>query len=83
MGCIGYVKGVMHGLWLEHGAAEAQTGRTISKPYCDANDAENGQIVRIVLKYIRDHPADANKPTALLIMRALAEVYPCPRKQEE
>lgn len=80
MACIGYVKGVIHGMWLECGAAEAQTGRTISKPYCQANDVENGQIVRIVLKYIRDNPADANKPTALLIIRALAKAYPCPSK---
>jgi hypothetical protein len=80
MACVGYVKGVMHGMWLERGAAEAQTGRTISKPYCHANDVENGQIVRIVLKYIRDNPADANKPTALLIVRALAKAYPCPSK---
>jgi|SRR5579872_1744554 len=80
MACIGYVKGVMHGASLEHGVAEAQTNRTIPKPYCDANDIENGQIVRIVLKYIRDNPADANKPTALLVMRALAKAYPCPIK---
>jgi hypothetical protein len=80
MACVGYVVGVMHGVLLEQGDAEAKTGLKISKPYCDPDSVEHGQIVRIVLKYIRDNPAKANRPTAALILDALGKAYPCLNK---
>jgi hypothetical protein len=35
-------------------------------------------MVRVVLKYIRDNPVEANQPTAILMMKALKKAYPCP-----
>lgn len=36
-----------------------------------------GQIVSVVLKYVRDNPADAYHTTAALILVSLGKVYPC------
>lgn len=44
---------------------------------CEPEHVEIGQIIRIVLKYIRDHPEQANLPTAELIVLAEFNVYPC------
>jgi hypothetical protein len=38
---------------------------------------ENAQLVKVVLKYIRDNPEDAHHSTRVLIIGALAKVYPC------
>jgi hypothetical protein len=38
------------------------------------------QLVRIVLKYVRENPEKANLGTGGLIILALREAYPCPSK---
>jgi len=37
----------------------------------------NGQTARIVVKYLKDHPADLNQDKTLLTMLALRDAYPC------
>jgi Rap1a immunity proteins len=44
---------------------------------CTPDNVEVGQVVRIVLKYIRDHPEQAHLPSAQLIVLAEFNVYPC------
>jgi Rap1a immunity proteins len=80
LGCGGYVAGFGHGVAYEKKFAEAKTGRKVPAPYCLPDTVEDGQVIHVVLKYIRDNPADANEPTAALIMDALAKSYPCPSK---
>lgn len=45
-----------------------KTGRKLPSQCCASDYVENGQTMRIVLKYIHDHPADAKEPTVVLIM---------------
>ena len=77
--CIAYVMGLDFGLRYERSYAEAVTGRKLREKYCIPGDVENGQLVRVVLKYIRSHPEDAQKPAPVLIIEALQKAYPCPR----
>jgi len=77
MACLGYVSGFVNGVEFEAGYAEAQAGRKLHKPFCRPDDTENGQLIRIVLKYIRDNPEEAHHQTAVLVMNALAKAYPC------
>jgi len=77
--CIGYVVGIMDGVLYEHSYAETKTSRKIPSLYC-IPDVEHGQLIRVVLKYIRDNPAEANMPTGALVVNALTKAYPCPSK---
>jgi hypothetical protein len=76
--CLEYIQGFTHGVDYEVAFVQGKTKRIVPAPFCLPDDVENGQGVRILLKYIRDNPEEANKPTAILIMKALGKAYPCP-----
>lgn len=79
--CVGYIHGFIKGITVEQVFVEGYTHqKEVPVPFCLPDKVENGQIVRIVLKYIRDNPAVANQPTSVLIMKALGKSYPCPSK---
>jgi hypothetical protein len=83
MDCLGYVSGFTDGvehevLYTNVNAKTPTQGAAV--PFCIPDDVEDGQLVRVVLKYIRDNPAEAHKRTPLLIMRAFGKAYPCPNK---
>jgi hypothetical protein len=79
--CLLYVGGVVRGAELGSAVTRVQAKQTtLPKLFCRPDDVENVQLVRIVLKYIRENPENANQETALLIMKALREAYPCSGK---
>jgi hypothetical protein len=78
--CLEYLEGFTHGVLAEVEWAHAITGKEPPPPYCRPEHVENGQLVRIVLKYIRNHPETAQKPTAALVVEALLEAFPCASK---
>jgi hypothetical protein len=79
MECVGYVSGFTNGVEYEAAYAKSLTNRKPPAPFCLPEDVENGQLIRVILKYIRDNPAVAHLPTGALIVDALGKVYPCPR----
>jgi len=74
--CVAYTEGVIDGVVSEAAYVNVKTGKETPEPYC-LPKAESGQLVRIVLKYIRNHPEEAHQPTAFLIVVALQEAFPC------
>lgn len=78
--CLVHVDGFVNGVETEQRFAEAYMHQEVPLPFCVPESVELGQMIRIVLKYIRDNPAEANKYTAVLITRALGKAYPCPAK---
>ena len=80
MACLYYVNGFVTGINYGTGFAEEKTKQKVPTPFCDPKGVETGQLLRIVLKYISNHPENAHLPTARLIMLALGEAYPCPSK---
>jgi hypothetical protein len=42
-----------------------------------AYSATNGQLVAVVSKYIDEHPKEWSQDAAIIIIRALAEAFPC------
>lgn len=71
--CLGYIHGLMDGL-----RASPWAG------VCMPTDAEagkykvtTGQLVSILLKYVRDNPETAHYQTATLFVRALERAFPC------
>jgi hypothetical protein len=66
MHCLGYVSGFVSGYLL---------GR--NGDLCLPEDVTTGQLVRVFLKYLNDHPADLHLRASVLLRRALAGSYPC------
>jgi hypothetical protein len=80
MACIGYVSGFVSGVEFGAGFVEDQAGKKVRKPFCRPEEVENGQLIRVVLKYIRDNPEKAHQPTSWLLMDAFGKAYPCPSR---
>ena len=74
MVCLTYVSAFVQGM--EYGVELAGT-KVSGRPFCLPDRVEHGQTVRIVLKYIQDHPKESQKATPFLIVLALHKAYPC------
>jgi hypothetical protein len=69
--CLGYVDGVVSGLQLATNAARA-------KPlFCMPKGVTVGEGIRVVMKYLNDHPPDLHQSAPLLILNAMLAAYPC------
>jgi hypothetical protein len=44
---------------------------------CVPSSATNGQIIRVVVKYLEDHPKKLNSHFMHLMMEAIADAWPC------
>jgi len=67
----GYCMGLVHGvsfLGEAHGTS------------CDVG-VSLGQEVRVVVKYLNDHPAELDEDGAILVAEALHRAWPCPNKK--
>lgn len=47
--------------------------------YCIPSNVNNGQIKRIVAKFLNDHPERLHEPPAFIIVDALTGAFPCPK----
>jgi hypothetical protein len=45
-------------------------------------DIQNGQIIEIIKKYLRDNPDKLNQDASFLIINAIAETYPLPANEK-
>ena len=73
--CLGFIEGVLEGLVV----GEHENPTATKKPYvCIPDGASLGQNVRVVVKWMKEHPKDLHRRAALLIYVALLEAYPCP-----
>jgi hypothetical protein len=74
MHCLGYITGVTDAntVWWDF-KPEVRGGPN----YCPAEGVNNGQIFRIVVKYLREHPERLHFPAARLINDALTKAFPC------
>jgi hypothetical protein len=55
----------------------AETGQSIG--VCAPESATREQAVRVVVRYLDQHPARTNEPFNRLAMEALREAWPCQR----
>jgi Rap1a immunity proteins len=77
--CATYIGGLEDGIILEQYVAETQLHTKVPMPYCTLDAGlENQQVVRIVLKYIRENPATAHISTRMLFLIAMEKAFPCP-----
>jgi hypothetical protein len=78
--CVSYVKGFVAGITAQAGFTASKTKQKTPKMFCLPEDVEPGQLVRIVLKFVRNNPGDAHRRTDLLVAIALREAFPCRSK---
>lgn len=67
--CRGYLAGAMD----EMVALSLHT----TTVYCIPSNADNDQILRVVLKYLKDNPATLNYPAGSLVEKAIIAAFPC------
>jgi hypothetical protein len=79
--CDGYVEGFIHGVQMESVYAGVMTGgKEAPILFCFSKVGENAQLVRIVLKYIRNHPEKAQLSGPQLVGEAFQQAFPCGKK---
>jgi hypothetical protein len=75
-----YIAGFVQGVEVGNTTTRVQAKQPVVMPFCRPNGVENAQLVRIVLKYIRENPEDAHQDTMLVAMWALQRAFPCSPK---
>src|SRR5262245_48136623 len=70
--CLSYVAGFMDAL-----AATVVLGRQKPLTMCIPGTANRGQVVRIVVKYLREHPEKLHLVAGGLTYVAISEAFPC------
>lgn len=76
--CLNYVNGFTSGVDTEMRFVKNATKQSTHAPFCLPESVKQIEMVRVVLKYIRDNPAAARRNANSLIMFSLGEKYPCP-----
>ena len=79
MTCLAYVNGVIEGITLEHDFAKKRGAATIGAPFCVPQGVTLGQEGAIVVKYMKAHPEKTHLATAVLILGAIRDAFPCVR----
>jgi len=69
--CLGYVEGVRNTAHIYQAIFKD------NKVYCIPQGVENGQIIRVILKYLNDHPNMLHEHESLLTMMAIREAFTC------
>jgi hypothetical protein len=75
--CAAYITGFIDGVKFGTSYAADKTGKKIPSLLCFPDEVETGQIMKILLKYIRDNPAEAHQRTDILLVNALRQAFPC------
>jgi hypothetical protein len=78
--CLGYLQGLLQGELLKRlpPPAVVQTAYGPEwKQWCLPEGVTGSQQVRVVLKYLTDHPGRLHEPTLLLVREAFAVAWPC------
>jgi hypothetical protein len=48
--------------------------------FCLPTHSTRGQYVRVVYKYLQEHPAELQERDSVLVLKALKAAWPCPKK---
>ena len=74
--CPGFISGVLSGaeVW-----EASDTLRKVTHPmaWCRPEQANNGEIIRVFVKFLEDHPERLHEPAGLLLLTSLSTAFPC------
>ncbi len=73
--CVGYISGIKDMLYavVELSKSQGQTP-TVCMP---EDGIGNGQALRIVVKFLKDHPEQLHNSGITLVLKSLQQSYPC------
>ena len=77
MFCIGYIRGVVDDIWMQHNAPEGLGLKSGGPQKVCIKDISNSQMVKVISKYLRDNPAKLQLPAGYVIRLALQDAFPC------
>lgn len=67
--CYGFITGVY----------DTSDGKTWNgKTYCSPKGVTTGQLVKVVIKWLNEHPEALHNTAASLVQAAFLEAFPCP-----
>jgi hypothetical protein len=69
--CQGYVIGIDDGVQLAYDIVGQP------QPYCVPSEVTTGQLIRVLIKFIKDHPEKAHSKTKVLEVEAFINAFPC------
>jgi hypothetical protein len=69
--CLGYIRGVDDGVEMAYDIMGQ------SQPYCIPSEVTSGQMSRVLIKFIKDHPEKAHSKTSVLEIEAFMNAFPC------
>jgi hypothetical protein len=59
-----------------------QVGKSATRLLCAPATVKEEQVVRIVKKWLEEHPARLHLPAELTVTVSLREAFPCPKQQK-
>jgi hypothetical protein len=65
------------------GAVDQMVGLSVQTDtvYCIPSNGDSDQLIRVVLKYLKENPATLNYPAGALVAKAIVAAFPCPPSQ--
>jgi len=76
--CAGYISAATD--WLQYVKYLAKSGNT-SPTVCLPSNVQNGDLLKVLVKYANDHPEQLHVPAFIGLNLALSQAYPCPAKK--
>ena len=73
--CVGYINGVLDTLTMWNAINEADF-----KIACFPDGVSPLQLIRVVVKYLNDHPEELHEAAIVLTFRAASTAFPCSKK---
>ena len=73
---LGFCLGFMQGLTNMNQLYEVSLDRK-NVLFCTPREVTNGQLARVVVKYLKEHPEDLHLHEATLAIAAFVEAFPC------
>jgi hypothetical protein len=46
---------------------------------CPGDDVTRGQVIKVAVKYMDDHPEELDQAASTVVRRALVKAFPCPK----
>jgi hypothetical protein len=77
--CLGYIGGVWDIIQLQRFRSETEAPARFLLESCTPNGATRGQVALIVIKHLKENPAQLHLSATVPIMAALQEAWPCPK----
>lgn len=75
--CVGLVRGIANVMTIWAAVDRVRGAKANPIHGCVPDGVKPLQLVRIVVKYLNSYPARLSQPDSLLVIRALADAYPC------